>query len=137
MRLTGCIGWVKHIYVHRNVDKRACDSLFQLLNNTGYPNTIDVSGFNHLEPAADVISHVTFGPNHWRSDPGMNRSVTNQSFLVSDMKEGAMVHTSVTLISQLKFIVRLNNTYAYDDMPPPRTSGSQVSSLDMSVTNLV
>lgn len=112
MRLTGCIGWVEHIYIYRYVDPRASNSFFQPIDNAVNSDTVNVSGFDHLEPAADVVSHVTFRSDHWRPNSSMDRSVTNQAFLMSNMKKGAVVHTSVKLISQLKNIVRLYNTYA-------------------------
>lgn len=54
------------------VDVRVSDSVLESLNDAVDANTIDVSGFDRIETAADVVTYVSFTSDQGGTDAGMD-----------------------------------------------------------------
>lgn len=60
MQLTGSESRVKDVDIDRDVDLRITDPRLELFDHALHTDTVDVSGFDGLEPAANIVPCVAF-----------------------------------------------------------------------------
>ncbi len=86
--------WIKSINVDGQVDWfGSADTVFDLLDDSGHSDSINLSGLDNLKPTISVIFIVT-GTTQSCSDTSMNVGIVGeQAFLGCMVEVGTMVNT--------------------------------------------
>jgi len=134
LELTWCICRIQNININRDVDLATRDTVLDLLYNALRCQSIDVSSSEDLKPARLVIPEIIMFVGNRCSDTSMQRRVPDQAFFVGNVEESPMIDASTLILSYNVTLRGMEGgklqpriTHAYSDIPPPRTSGSQVS----------
>jgi hypothetical protein len=59
------------------------------------PKPVDLPSLDHFKAAPQVVAHIFLWTHYWRPNTSMYRCVTNQTFFVGYMEEGAVIYTSI------------------------------------------
>jgi hypothetical protein len=93
-----CKGRIQHIDINGDIDFVVSNPVFQFVDDTVDPESIDVAGCDDRETAVPVVSEVVVTVCDGAANASVDGSVGNETFFVGEVKEGSVIYSAVVML---------------------------------------